>query len=158
MLYFKLYPFTLLKHSRSFTFLFIYLGEQLQYYQSSNNVPQSANTLDFDLKSCFVLLNHWSLKKDWIEQPICLDWGCLLNFEYSVFGYFAPFSNSNHVSEYSLPTENWRIFEIRIQPNSANIRYRPNSGEYSKFESNRIVRIFATYRIVANIRNSNPTE
>ena len=37
MLYFKLYPFTLLKQSRSFTFLFMYLGELLQYYQSSNN-------------------------------------------------------------------------------------------------------------------------
>ena len=57
MLYFKLYPFTLLKQSLSFTFLFMYLGELLQYYQSSNNVPQSAQTLDFDLKSCFVLLN-----------------------------------------------------------------------------------------------------
>ena len=52
MLYFKLYPFTLLKQSRSFTFLFMYLGELLQYFQSSN-----AQTLDFDLKSCFVLLN-----------------------------------------------------------------------------------------------------
>ena len=57
MLYFKIYPFTLFKQSRSFTFLFIYLGEQFQYYQSSNNVPQSAHTLDFDLKYCFVLLN-----------------------------------------------------------------------------------------------------
>ena len=57
MLYFKLYPFTLLKQSRSFTFLFMYLGELLQYYQPSNNLPQSAQTLDFDLKSCFVLLN-----------------------------------------------------------------------------------------------------
>ena len=57
MLYFKLYPFTLLKQSRSFTFLFMYLGELFQYYQSSNNLPQSAQTLDFDLKSCFVLLN-----------------------------------------------------------------------------------------------------
>ena len=36
---------------------FMYLGELLQYYQSSNNLPQSAQTLDFDLKSCFVLLN-----------------------------------------------------------------------------------------------------
>ena len=35
----------------------MYLGELLQYYQSSNNLPQSAQTLDFDLKSCFVLLN-----------------------------------------------------------------------------------------------------
>ena len=41
MLYFKLYPFTLLKQSRSLTFLFMYLGELLQYYQSSNNVRQS---------------------------------------------------------------------------------------------------------------------
>ena len=49
--------FSLLKQSRSFTFLFMYLGELLQYYQSSNNLPQSAQTLDFDLKSCFVLLN-----------------------------------------------------------------------------------------------------
>ena len=46
MLYFKLYPFTLLKQSRSFTFLFMYLGELLQYYQSSKNS-----------KNCFVLLN-----------------------------------------------------------------------------------------------------
>ena len=57
MLYFKLYPFTLLKRSRSFTFLFMYLGELLQYNQSSNNLPQSAQTLDFDVKSGFVLLN-----------------------------------------------------------------------------------------------------
>ena len=56
MLYFKLYPFTLLKQSRSFTFLFMYLGELLQYYQSSNNLPQSTQTLDFDLKSHFTLL------------------------------------------------------------------------------------------------------
>ena len=35
----------------------MYLGELLQYYQSCNNQPQSAQTLDFDLKSCFVLLN-----------------------------------------------------------------------------------------------------
>ena len=35
----------------------MYLGELLQYFQSSNNLPQSAQTLDFDLKSCFVLLN-----------------------------------------------------------------------------------------------------
>ena len=57
MLHFKLYPFTLLRQCRSFTFLFMYLGELLQYYQSSNNLPQIAQTLDFDLKSCFVLLN-----------------------------------------------------------------------------------------------------
>ena len=57
MLHYKLYPFTLLKESCSFTFIFMYLGELLQYYQSSNNLPQSAETLDFDLKSCFVLLN-----------------------------------------------------------------------------------------------------
>ena len=59
MLYliFKLYPFTLLRQCRSFTFLFMYLGELLQYYQSSNKLPQSAQTLDFDLKSCFILLN-----------------------------------------------------------------------------------------------------
>ena len=43
--------------SLSFTFLFMYLGELLQYYQSSNNLPQSAQTFDFDLKSCFVLFN-----------------------------------------------------------------------------------------------------
>ena len=36
MLYFKLYPFTLLR----------------QCYQSSNNLPQSAQTLDFVFKSC----------------------------------------------------------------------------------------------------------
>ena len=54
------YPFTLLRQCRSFTFLFMYLGERLQYYQSSNNLPQSAQTLDFDLKSCFVLLNTFS--------------------------------------------------------------------------------------------------
>ena len=35
----------------------MYLGELLQYYQSSNNLPQSAQTLDINLKSCFVLLN-----------------------------------------------------------------------------------------------------
>ena len=29
----------------------------LQYYRSSNNLPQSAHMLDFNLKSCFVLLN-----------------------------------------------------------------------------------------------------
>ena len=57
MLYFKLYPFTLLRQCCSFTFLFMYLGELLQYYQSSNNLPQSAQTLDFNLKSCFVLLS-----------------------------------------------------------------------------------------------------
>ena len=57
MLYFKLYSFTLLQLFRSFAFLFMYLGELLQYYQSSNNLPQSAQTLDFDLKSCFVMLN-----------------------------------------------------------------------------------------------------
>ena len=57
MLYFKLYPFTLLKQSRSLTFFFMYLGELLQYYQSSNNLPQSAQNFDFDLKSCIVLLN-----------------------------------------------------------------------------------------------------
>ena len=44
MLYFKLYPFTLLRQCRSFTFLFMYLGELLQYYQSSNNLPQSAQS------------------------------------------------------------------------------------------------------------------
>ena len=49
MLYFKLYPFTLLKQSRSFTFLFMYLGELLQYYQSGNNLPQSAETLNLAL-------------------------------------------------------------------------------------------------------------
>ena len=78
MLYFKLYPFTLLRQCSSFTFLFMYLGELVQYnhiyhyiiynsiityiiillsiYQSSNNLPQSARTLDFDPKSCLVLL------------------------------------------------------------------------------------------------------
>ena len=44
----------------SFTFLFMYLGELLQYYQSSNNLPQSAQTFDFDLKFCIVLLNTCS--------------------------------------------------------------------------------------------------
>ena len=52
--------------SRSVTFLFMCLGEPLQYYQSSNNLPESAQTLDFslltnclclNLKSCFVLRN-----------------------------------------------------------------------------------------------------
>ena len=49
--------YILLKQCCSFTFLFMYLGELQQYYQSSNNLPQSAQTLDLDLKSCFVLLN-----------------------------------------------------------------------------------------------------
>ena len=52
MLYFKLYPSILLKQSHSFTFLFMYLGELLQYYQSSNKLPHNAQTFDFDLKSC----------------------------------------------------------------------------------------------------------
>ena len=37
----------------------MYLGELLQYYQSSNNLPWK-QTLDFDLKFCFVLLNTCS--------------------------------------------------------------------------------------------------
>ena len=66
MLYFKLYLFTLLMQYHSFTFLFMYLGEPFQYYQSSNKLPQSAQTLGFslltnclgfNLKSCFVFLN-----------------------------------------------------------------------------------------------------
>ena len=32
--------------SHCFIFLFMYLGEPLQYYQSSNNLPQTAQTLD----------------------------------------------------------------------------------------------------------------
>ena len=44
MLYFKLYPFTLLRQCSSFTFLFMYSDELLRYYQSSNNLPQSAQT------------------------------------------------------------------------------------------------------------------
>ena len=42
-------------------------------------------------------------------------------------------------------------FSHRTQPNSANIRYRPNSGEYSKLETNQIVRN-------ANIRSRVQTE
>ena len=49
MLYFKLYPFSLLKQSHVF-------DELLQYYQPSNNLPQSAQTLDFDIKSCQLCL------------------------------------------------------------------------------------------------------
>ena len=58
MLYFKLYILiTLLKHLVvSHSYLCIWVN-CWQYYQSSNNLPQSAQTLDFDLKSCFVLLN-----------------------------------------------------------------------------------------------------
>ena len=51
MLHFKLYPFTLLKQSRNFTFLSMYLGEVIM---SSNNLPRGAQTLNFDLKSYFV--------------------------------------------------------------------------------------------------------
>ena len=54
---FQTISFYITQASRSFTFLFMYLGELLQYYQSSNNLPQSVQTLDFDRKSCFVLLN-----------------------------------------------------------------------------------------------------
>ena len=50
----------------------------------------------------------------------------------------------------------WLRFRIVIT--QANIRFRPNGGEYSKFEPNRIVRIFATDQIVANIRNWKPTK
>ena len=58
MLYLKLSPI-----SSSVTFLFMYLGKPLEYYQS---IPQGAQTLHFsllinclcvNLKSCFVLLN-----------------------------------------------------------------------------------------------------
>ena len=87
MLYliFKLYPFTLLKQSRSFTFLFMFLGELLHYYQSSNNLPQSVQTLDFDLKSCFVFLNTSSRStRCWLASVslfvvlVCLGpWLCL---------------------------------------------------------------------------------
>ena len=57
--YFKLYPLTLLMQSHSVIFLFMYLGEPLQYYQSSNNLPQGAQTncLCVNLKSRFALLN-----------------------------------------------------------------------------------------------------
>ena len=57
---FQTISFYITQASRSFTFLFMYLGELLQYYQSRNNLPQSFQTLDFDLKSCFVLLNNSS--------------------------------------------------------------------------------------------------
>ena len=57
---FQTISFYITQASRSFTFLFMYLGELLQYYQLSNNLPQSVQTLDFDLKSCFVLLNSSS--------------------------------------------------------------------------------------------------
>ena len=60
MLYFKLYPFTLLKQSHSFTLLFMHLGELLQYYLSSNTLNQSARKLDFDPKTCYVLLDPYS--------------------------------------------------------------------------------------------------
>ena len=30
----------------------MYLGKPLQYYQSINNLPQKAQTFDYDLKSC----------------------------------------------------------------------------------------------------------
>ena len=45
--------------SYSVIFLFMYLGEPLQYYQSSNNLPQGAQTncLCVNLKSRFALLN-----------------------------------------------------------------------------------------------------
>ena len=46
MLYFKLYPFDITQ-SHSFIFLFMYLGEPLQYYQSCNNLLQTIQTLDF---------------------------------------------------------------------------------------------------------------
>ena len=46
--------------THSFTFLFMYLGKPLQYYQSSNNLPQRAQMFEFDLKSWFVLLNSSS--------------------------------------------------------------------------------------------------
>ena len=111
MLYFKLYPFTLLKQSRSFTFLFMYLGELLQYYQSSNNLPQSAQTLDFDLKSCFVLLNTSSCStRCWLASVllfvalVCLGpWVVLLVVDLSPsqslllwFGLLATSSHSTH--------------------------------------------------------------
>ena len=54
--------------------------------------------------------------------------------------------------ELGLPTK-FRIFGIqlidsfRIVITQANIRFRPNSGEYLKIKPNRIVRIFATDRL-----------
>ena len=92
MLYFKLYPFTLLMQSRSFTFLFMYLGELLQYYHSSNNLPQNAQTFDFDLKSCFGLLRtlsrsaHCILVSVWIFHALCCwrPWVTLLILDLSV--------------------------------------------------------------------------
>ena len=63
---FQTVPFTLLMLSHSFIFIFMYLREPLQYYLSSNNLPQYAQMLDFSLLtnclclniiSCFVQLN-----------------------------------------------------------------------------------------------------
>ena len=45
---------------------FMYLGELLHYYQSSNNLRQSAQTFDFNLKSCIVLLNTSSCSASWL--------------------------------------------------------------------------------------------
>ena len=50
-------PFTLLMQSHSFIFLIMYLREPLQQYQSSNNIPQSAQTLDFSLLTNCLRLN-----------------------------------------------------------------------------------------------------
>ena len=40
-----------------------------------------------------------------IVNSTCNTHGCPPNFEYSVFGYLTPYSNSNYAREYSLPTE-----------------------------------------------------
>ena len=50
---------TLLKQSRSFRFLFMYLGEQLQYYQSSNNLPTCCWLASVSLFVALVCLGPW---------------------------------------------------------------------------------------------------
>ena len=70
MLYFKLYRFTLLKQSHSFTFIFMFWVNRYSIIsQVIIDLPQSAQTLHFllltnclclHLKSCFVLLNSSS--------------------------------------------------------------------------------------------------
>ena len=63
----------------------MYLGEPLQYYQSSNNLPQGAQTdcLCVNLKSCFVLTLPVALLVQSLQICLCINLSCFVSLNTS---------------------------------------------------------------------------
>ena len=58
----------------------MYLGEPLQYYQSSNNLPQGAQTdcLSVNLKFCLVLTLPVALLVQSLQTCLCINLSCFV--------------------------------------------------------------------------------